>query len=249
MAKPRQDAAVRRERRAKIAAIVLGAVFLLVCAIQVPRLLKHGKGGADSAAQTAGTTTAASATAAAPTATPAAGALLASAVEPASPIRRFTLFAAKDPFSAPAAATATGSATSTTSSSSAAKPPAATAPASPKQATPTQTMTFVPGAKLQPTGRKGVILGLNGRRHGYVKGDRFPAKQPVFRLAAFTRRSATLRLVSGTFASGSTALKLRAGHRVVIENANSGTRYVLRFVRPALVVPAAATLPTSPAAK
>jgi len=237
----RSNPLARRERRAKIAAVVLGAVFLLVVAIQVPKLMKH-KGGGGSAAQTTASTTGTSTTATTPAASPAAGASLASTVEPA-PIRRFTLFSAKDPFNAPAGATAAASGSSPAATSTTAKTPPTTPTAPNTQTLPGQILTFVPTSKPKPTGRKGVLLKLNGRRHGYVKGDLLPAAHPVFRVVGFTRHTATLRLLGGSFASGSSALKLRAGHRVVIENANSGTRYVLRFVRLALVSPAATTTP------
>jgi len=249
MAAARPDAVARRERRAKIAAAVLGAVFLLLVAIQVPKLMKHKGGGATAGQTTATSTTGTSTTATTPAASPAAGASLASTVEPASSIRRFTLFSAKDPFNAPAGATAAVSGSAPATTSTTAKAPATTTPAPNTQTLPSQILTFVPTPKPKPTGRKGVLLKLNGRRHSYAKGDLLPAAHPVFRVVGFTRHAATLRLLGGSFASGSSAVKLRAGHRVVIENANSGTRYVLRFVRLALVSPSPAADTTTTTVK
>lgn len=226
-----------RERRARIAAVALSVVFLGVCAIQAPRVLKavHGNSAPPAAAPSA----------------PAASASLAAAAGPApaarSSLLRFTL---KDPFRQQVAPTATGgapAASPTPTAKPAAGPPdTGTRPAVPVVASApaptTVTFTSKPATR-NPAARRGVLVLLDGNRQGLLRGDLFPVADPVFRLKGFTRTTARLQLVGGTLAGGGEVLTLRAGHRLVLRNATTGARYVLEFVHPALVVPRRAAAP------
>jgi hypothetical protein len=230
-----------RERRARIVLVALLGVLVLVCAIQVPRLLHRSSAPAAAPAV------------AAPAGEPAAtaGAALAAeavAAVPAPHLRRLRGFAWKDPFRQQLRP-----ATSTTPSKTQApkqKPPkdatatVQTPPAVTESAPPAQTKSFKPlPSKPAATGKPGVLLLLDGRKLGLLRGDVFPTADPVFRLVTFTEKTARVALVAGTLDGGSTTLELRAGHRLVLTNASTGERYVLLLVRPALVVPGAAKPP------
>ncbi|HEX7083353.1 MAG TPA: hypothetical protein VF186_04500 [Gaiellaceae bacterium] len=219
-----------RERRAKIAAVVLTVVFVAVCAFQVPRVLKHFNSSSTAATSTTTTTSASPAPAAA------APAVLVSAR--ATHLSRLSRFAWKDPFRQQLQPKATAPAAP-------AKPPAAKPQPKPKPAAPVtasappaQTKSFTPlPAKPLQEGRPGVLLLLDGKRLGLLRGDLFPTADPVFRLVSFTKKAARVALLAGTLSDGGSTLKLQQGHELVLRNATTGDRYVLELVRPARVVP------------
>jgi hypothetical protein len=236
--------AQERERRARIVLVVLAGVLVLVCAIQVPRMLHHASGDAGAAAASPAVTSASS---------PASASLAAAAVapSPAPHLRRLRGFAWKDPFRQQLKASAT-------QSSETSKPPATTKQAAPPQSTatirtppavtesapPSEARTLEPpAAKPAVIGKPGVLLLLDGRKLGLLPGDLFPTADPVFRLVSFTKKSAKVALVTGTLAGGTTALQLQIGHRLVLHDATTGQTYALVLVRPARVVPSAATKP------
>jgi hypothetical protein len=233
-------AAQLRERRARIAAIVLGAVFVLVCAVQAPKLLRqlHGSSTA-SAPLVAGAPIAVGAPIAAGAA-PSTGTFVSATAPAAAHLGRLSRFALKDPFRQQLQAAAAGGA-------GGAAPPAKqpTKPAAPVKASvpPTQSKTFTP-TPAKPTAprvtRRGILLLLDGRRQGLLRGDLFPAANPIFRLVSFSATAARVALVGGTFGDGGTILSLRPGHRLILKNATTGARYVLVYVRVAQVVPSAA---------
>lgn len=218
-----------RERRAKIALVVLLGVLVLVCALQAPKLFHHAH-----AAEPATATTPAA------PATPA-SLVVASAPRAATHVSRLQRFAWKDPFR------------QQLQPKQQATPPQKQAPAPPKKTTttvprqpptvqasapPADTRSFTP-TPVEPVvvGRPGVLLLLDGRRLGLLRGDLFPAADPAFRLVSFTKKTARVALLGGTLSGGGSVLTLRAGHRLVLTNASTGDRYVLELVRPARVVP------------
>jgi hypothetical protein len=223
----RPTPAEARERRAKIAAVVLTVVFVAVCAIQVPRVLKHFESSSSDAAATTTTT---------PAPPAAAPAVLVSART--THLSRLGRFAWKDPFRQQLQPKATAPAAP-------AKPPAAKPQPKPKPAAPVtasappaQTKSFTPlPAKPLQEGRPGVLLLLDGKRLGMLRGDLFPTADPVFRLVSFTKKTARVALLAGTLSDGGSTLKLQQGHELVLRNATMGDRYVLELVRPARVVP------------
>ncbi len=125
-----------RDRRAKIAAAVLGVVFLGVAAIQGPKLLKQLHPKAPSAAPDVTPT---------PASSSGSVSLVAAALAPGQ-LRRFSTFPVKDPFKAQVAAVSTAAATG------ASKTTAATGPAGPSGPAATFTET-ASGAKSPWAGR------------------------------------------------------------------------------------------------
>ena len=182
-----------RERRARIAAVVLGGVFLLVAAIQVPKLLKQLKGGGN---------------------TQAAGAVISPAVSPGTPVSalaarnvgvgqltRFSHFAGKDPFK-PLVNAAVGVPAQTTPGGQPANPKLAVVPQ------PTQPPVAFAQKPTGPTVPAALIL-YNGKRLIVPLGFGFPAKHPLFRLVTLGVNTVRIGLVGGSFADGKTSTAAR----------------------------------------
>ena len=205
-----------RDRRGKIAAAVLGVVFLGVAAIQGPKLMKQLKGGGSPApvavaapSSTSSSTSGVSATVAMTAST--------------GQLTRFSLFAAKDPFKALVTAGAAQDATVTTSK------PAGTTTTGQAGAAASATFTQTP-ARTRRTVPAALIL-LNGKRHVVALGFAFPARAPLFRLVSLGVKLVRVGLVGGTFANGRSTLPLRQGEKVTLANSTTGAHYVLRLVR------------------
>lgn len=230
MATRRLTAQQQRDRRTRILAIVLGCVFLLVCAIQVPRVLHQLHPAHAAAAVETGGSAASAETS-----------LLSATGPPAPQVSRLSRFAYKNPF--PEVATTTTSATTTPAPTTTAAEPTTTAPApAPSPApppAPTVTVPFAPS----PT-RPGVLLLVAGNRRALGRGDAFPQAEPLFRVVGFTAKRVQLRLLTGTLAGGKALLTLPVRHRVVLHNTSDGTSLALEYVRPAkLSLRAAAAKP------
>jgi hypothetical protein len=236
----RQQAAARRDRRAKVMLGIFGLVFLAVLGFEVPHLLKHSSGttAATGTGTTAVSTTGAAGVAAAPGVTTS---QLQTATQPQSgQLVRFTEFSVKDPFHPQVNANAGSSSGSSSSGGSSAggtsaaahpasKPAAATPPATTPKTLTVQTHRSAPRypTALVPA----AVLRLDGTRNVVLVGASFPAKKPVFRLAAVGRNVMWISLVHGTFAGGQPLLQLKPGHPTKLVNTKGKTTYVLTFVR------------------
>jgi hypothetical protein len=243
MAPRRPSPAQTRERRARLAAIGLGVLFLIIGAIQGPKLFKAVSGGSSSS-QTA-EPVASTSTGTPSSATPAASSSAApSAGAGDGQLDSFSLLASKDPFhsqmpsTAPAGSTATGAAE---------KQPAGKQPASGKQgaadtkpaATVATTPATTPPAAVVPTfttpavatGPLAAVVRMNGHRQVLPRGTAFPLAEPIFRVVSVGAKRVRLGLVTGSFADGSRTLKLRRGHKLTLVDRTNGIRYVFLFVQ------------------
>jgi hypothetical protein len=206
-----------RERRARIAAVVLGGVFLLVAVIQVPKLMKQLKGAPSQA------------TAAAPVVSPVTSpgtpvAALTSQNVGAGQLTRFSHFAGKDPFKALVNLTAGAPAqTSTTGSQTPATKLSVVPP-------PTQPSVAFTQKPTGPTVPAALIL-YNGKKLTVALGFGFPAKHPMFRLVTLGVDTVRIGLVGGSFSNGKTTLPLQRGHKVSLSDATTGDKFVLRLVK------------------
>jgi hypothetical protein len=241
MAPRRPSPAQVRDRRARIAAVALGGVFLLIAVIQGPKLLKMLHGSSSSAIPAPAASSA-----------PAPGKPVSFSSGASSPslgvgggqLQGFSLLAPKDPFHSqlPAAPTAGSAAAAAPPKKPATKKPAtkpktpatkttptpATATAPPGQQPSTGSVTFVTPA---PTGRPVAIVKMNGRKQIVPKGGMFPLAEPLFRVVALGPRRVQIGLVTGSFADGSRVLKLRRGHKLTLVDTTNGSRYVILFVQ------------------
>jgi hypothetical protein len=249
--KKRVDPVKQREKRTKIAAIVGTVLMVLVAAYEIPSMLKvmnkkpPGNTRYDPGPSltpgglpnVAGDATAAAATS---------GDFVDTDALPASgtgQLVSFSVFETKNPFTPQVTDTQTaaaGTAPTTTTPTTANKPGAdvpgttgtttttATPPgvgAVPSSQGPPSTTTTTT-TPVQPT----VALSVNGVVSHVASGGTFPSGTPVFRLASWTKGSAQVAIVGGSYAAGSATLTLRVGESVTLENQTDGKRYTLELL-------------------
>jgi hypothetical protein len=92
------------------------------------------------------------------------------------------------------------------------------------QGSPSATTTTT--TPTQPT----VSLSVNGVVSHVATGGTFPSGAPVFRLASWTKDSAQIAIVGGSYATGSGTLTLHVGEAVTLENQTDGKRYKLELL-------------------
>jgi hypothetical protein len=249
--KKRVDAAKQREKRTKIAAIVGGVLMVLVGAYEIPSMLKvmnkkpPGNTSYDPgpSRRPGGLPNVAGADAGVVGATPAAasaGQLVDTDAPPASgagQLVSFSVFETKNPFTPQVSyAQATAGTASTTTTPTTANKPGADVPT-------TTTPALLPGVGVVPPsqGASGtttttvatgptVSLSVNGVVSRVSSGGTFPSGTPVFRLASWTKGSAQIAIVGGSYAEGTATLTLRVGVEVTLENQTDGKRYKLKLL-------------------
>jgi hypothetical protein len=229
VAKKARTPAQVRERRARIAAVVLGGVFLLVAAIQVPKLMKQLKG---SSPQTAAPVVSSVISPGAPVSA------LASQNVGLGQLNRFSHFTSKDPFKTLVNVTAGAPAQTATGNQT----PAAKLSVVPPPAQPSVAFAQKP---IGPTVPAALIL-YNGKKLTVPLGFGFPAKHPFFRLVTLGVNTIRIGLVGGSFANGKTTLPLQRGHKVSLSDSTTGDKFVLRLVKLTTApAPKATTAPAS----
>ncbi len=251
--KKRVDPVKQREKRVKIAAIGGTVLMVLVGAYEIPSMLavmnkkpplntrydpgpSLTPGGLPNVAVGAGGATATAA---------ASGQLVdtdAPPVSGAGQLVSFSVFETKNPFT-PQVSTAqapSGTVAGTTTTPTTATKPGADVPGT----TTTPTGATVPGASAvpstQPAGgtttttaappQPTVSLSVNGVVSRVASGGTFPAGTPVFRLASWTKDSAQIAIVGGSYATGTGTLTLHVGQKVTLENQTDGKRYTLELL-------------------
>lgn len=254
MAKKKDPVAAKAAKQKKMA-IVGGVLLLGLLAFQVPRTMKMlnppGTATTSAASTAPATTTATGSSALAPpsldggsTAGTAATSATGSGVDtsadgvadPSNPLppssgqlMSFSQFKSKDPFrqqvqdcptgdcsGAPAAAPSTSGGTTTTGTSTASKP-----------AAPTGTGTSTSGAAIKATV---ATISVNGAVEQVSAKKDFPAGAPVFTLVSLTKTQAMIAIAGGSLESGATAVPLKLGKTLKLQNTADGTTYVLKLV-------------------
>jgi hypothetical protein len=242
--KKRVDPVKQREKRVKIAAIVGTVLMVLVGAYEIPSMLKvmNKKPPANTTYDPGPSLTPGGlpnvATSAGATPTPASsGQLVDTDVPPASgagQLVSFSVFDTKNPFtpqvsSQPAAADSTSPTTANkpgadvpgTTTTAGAPPVVSAVPSSPGSSSATTTTT-----PALPT----VSLSVNGVVSHVASGGTFPSGAPVFRLASWTKGSAQIAIVGGSYATGTGTMTLHVGEPVTLENQTDGKRYKLELL-------------------
>jgi hypothetical protein len=253
--KKRVDPVKQREKRVKIAAIVGVVLFVLAAAYEVPPMLKImnqkppvGTKYDPGPSRTAGGLPNVALGSTGSTSLPSAssGQLVDTDVPPpsgAGQLVSFSVFQTKNPFT-PQVSTAqpppnTGGPTTTTPTT--ANKPGADVPANGATATPTTppggsavpptqgppgTATTTTTAAPQPI----VSLAVNGVVSHVASGGTFPTGAPVFRLVSWTKGSAQIAIVGGSYAAGTGTLTLHVGSAVTLENQTDGKQYKLELL-------------------
>jgi hypothetical protein len=221
-----------KAKKQKIMAIVLGVVFLGVCAFEVPRVMKMMKTPPNPHANDAVSTTTATGTpslaaptlrgAEQPTGTatdPTTGGALASSDTPTiqdGQLASFSRFASKDPFSQQLSdeKSATPSSSSPSSGGSASSGSGATS-SSPQ----------VPGTSSPQPGS--AVISVNGALYTVAKASDFPQESPLFHLVSVTAHTAKISIAGGSYSTGAPTATLRENKPVTLVNTADGTRYTL----------------------
>jgi hypothetical protein len=245
----RVDPIKQREKRAKIAAAIGGVVLLAVAAIEIPPLMKSSSPPPSASHSTATTPTTAPTTGtAAATSAPAAGELAdTDAPPPVEPgeLVSFSMFQSKNPFTPQVTTPADGSTQSTPAPTTAQKQGAGVPATS---TTPTSTTTTPATATLPtttvPAGTAGVVpsasatavapgptvaISVNGGVSHVATDGTFPDASPVFRLVSYTKGTAEIGIVGGSYAAGGATLTLHLHTPVTLENQTDGKRYTLEL--------------------
>jgi hypothetical protein len=254
-----------RDRRTKIAAVVLSVVLLAALALQGPKLLKmiHKSSppvspSAVNVAPIGGTTT----TSPTPVAL---GVANAATTTVSSQLTSFTRFALKNPFYAqnvttttstpastsPAASTTTAAKTTpaTTTTTPSKSTPAATTPKAPSTTTtaPAASVPFTVSPAAPPNA---AILLTNGKREIIPIGEDFPSEAPLFELNSVAthgkKQSIRISVLGGAFTDGVRTVPIEMGKTITFDNQSDGTRYVVKVLR--LTTVAASPGSTTPAA-
>ena len=248
--KKRVDPIKQREKRVKIAAIVGVVLLALAAAYEVPSMLKvmNKKPPAGSTYDPGPSLTPGglpNIATGAPGATSATGSssgqLVDTDIPPSSgrgQLVSFSLFETKNPFT-PQVSTAqapsdTGAATATT--------PTTTGKAGadvPGGGTTTTPGTVVPATSTTPTSstttttaapQPAVAISVNGVVSRVASQGTFPAGAPVFRLASWTKGSAQIAIVGGSYATGDGTLTLQVGQALTLQNQTDGKRYKIELL-------------------
>jgi hypothetical protein len=71
---------------------------------------------------------------------------------------------------------------------------------------------------------------VNGTAQDVEVGDKFPAGDPVFRLAEINAQSAVIALVSGEFSNGKKTITINVGETLVLLSEPDGKRYAIKLI-------------------
>jgi hypothetical protein len=246
----RVDEAKKRDKRSKIALIVLGVLLVAVAAYEIPSMLAlmnkkppsatvHVAGPSSVVPGNAVPNVATAGTIGATATTPS-GQLVNSDVPPtaaAGQLVTFEVFQTKNPFVPQVTSDATPgtsttptlpnhqptSTTSTTPTTTTSTPNSAV-PSAGSGTTPTTTTPAPPPA---PT----VTIAVNGVDSRVGVAGTFPVGAPVFRLLSFQSGTAQVGIVGGSYAAGGASLALQVGHPVTLQNTTDGKQYKLELIK------------------
>jgi hypothetical protein len=243
----RLDPLKAKEKKQKIVAAVLGVVFLIVVAIQGPRLWKQLHPGAAASSSSSASTTTTTPTAAAPAGAGSdatgAGSSLASSTAPAASdgqLTSFSRFVSKDPFAQQLSDRNAGAPTSPS-------PTAAPGGSSGRGRRPS------PGRSATAPAPGTAVISVNGTLYTVAVGGDFPQATssdpsivPLFHLVSATAHTAKISIVGGSYSSGAATVTLRENKAVTLMNTADGTRYklVLKPVGTAVPTTSASTATT-----
>lgn len=249
-AKKRIDPVKQREKRVKIVAIAGIVLFLAVAAYEVPSMLKmlNQKAPPGAYVSDAGNRAPDGSirlpSVSVNTGISSSGELADTDVPPqadGAQLVTFSVFDTKNPFT-PQVTTPTQ--LPTVSGQPGADVPPTTTTTTPTTTTTTPTTTtpgtvpgtVVPGAGTTVTtttmtsGAPFAVISVNGITSVVASQGTFPKATPVFRLVSFTKDSAQIGIVGGSYATGGATVTLRRGHAVTLQNTTDQKMYKLELV-------------------
>jgi hypothetical protein len=246
----RVTAAQLKDRRNKKIAVALAVVFVAVCVVQVPKLMKQLSPPKPSPpAQSASSST----PAASGTSTPATPVTSNGSLPTASPARldAFGLLPLKDPFHSPIqTAPASSTAAPPTPAKQAKKPTLSPRCAivlnsstealvctkkplkkSAKKAANGQTASGTVQFKATGPPPNAAVVKTNGTRQVVFVGDGFPTADPLFKLVALGNKTIRIGVFGGSFTTGEPTIRLAKGKPVTLDNQADGSHYVIQLVK------------------
>ena len=266
MAKRLTVAQAKKKRQVKIL-IVLGIVFAIACAIQIPKVLKQLSPPATGTPSAASAPSSPSAAASSPSVTPTAsssspvgatatpsltGGVAPTTALPGEQLHDFSHLALKDPFrplvavapSADGSLLTKGGSTAPATPAVTATPKSAVSPA--KTAAPRVIKITI---KAPPP--NAAVIKTNGKLQVIFVGDSFPTANPLFKLVGLGKKGVRIAVLGGSFAAGVPTMRLATAKEVTFANQADGSRYAVELLRlmsvTQLPTPAPGAAATSPA--
>jgi hypothetical protein len=96
--------------------------------------------------------------------------------------------------------------------------------------TTTPTATTATTTTPAPAAAPGVTISVNGKTSHVSADGAFPSDDPVFRLVGWTKTTAKIGIVGGSYTGGAPTLTIQLGHPVTLENTTDGKQYRLELV-------------------
>jgi hypothetical protein len=128
----------------------------------------------------------------------------------------------------------TGATTTTTTTPTSANKPGADVPTNGTTTPPGVSAvpsTQPPGSTTTTTAAQPTVsLSVNGVVSHVASGGTFPSGSPVFRLSSWTKGSAQIAIVGGSYASGTGTLTLHVGEKVTLQNQTDGKQYTVELL-------------------
>jgi hypothetical protein len=75
-----------------------------------------------------------------------------------------------------------------------------------------------------------VVISVNGKDSQVGVDGTFPSGAPVFRLVSYTKTTAKIGIVGGSYTGGAPTLTIQLGRPVTLENTSDGKRYQVELV-------------------
>ena len=253
-AKKRVDPIKQREKRAKIAAGVGVVLLIAVGAYEIPSMLAvmNKKPPAGAQASDAGNRNPdgsiplPSVSSSSTTSGLASNGELADTDVPPSAqeaqLVSFSVFETKNPFKPQVTDEDVTVGTPSTPSTPTTTTPSTTMTISTPTTTPTPTAPPVTGSAVPPASSPPtpptttqpvtptIAIKVNGAVSRVGSQGTFPARSPVFRVVSWTKDSAQVGIVGGSYATGDATLTLRVGKEVTLQNTTNGKTYRLELI-------------------
>jgi hypothetical protein len=74
------------------------------------------------------------------------------------------------------------------------------------------------------------LISVNGSVESVSVGKTFPASSPTFTLVSVSRNRATIGIAGGSLENGASALQLRVGKPVTLQNTADQSTYVIKLL-------------------
>jgi hypothetical protein len=105
--------------------------------------------------------------------------------------------------------------------------PATTTPATAVPSTPPAPSAPETTTTAKPAAAPTVSISVNNVTSRVSTGGTFPSGKPIFRLVSWTKGTARIGIVGGSYSTGDPTLELTVNKAVTLQNTSDGQRYKL----------------------